>query len=433
MKMSRKHVVIAICGALLIWLILPNPGRRVSSAPTVAPTLPLLPSDPAPVYSTRGRGKLTVEGDGCCDGVVFPGTFEMDYEMDESTRGVRITRLDTTLADMDIAFHFLIFEMGRVRMRCGTARSESPIDGSVDAAGNLIVATGAATLSGASFDRRDDSGECAGGVSAISLSNNAPLTGRLDPLSNNLFFNSSFTTVTEGHTYTVHLEMTGEYVNRPPVALMGVEGPGLEAFAQGGCPAVMNGGNPAEPTVEANDPGGLKMYARSFSSDADGTWRGADIRFDQWFHSRDSEPIKFIGESRWLGPLLFEFGPMHHLKLETTDRAGDVSNSICDFRVVDRTPPAVIPPGDSEVGSSVYGGATPSTSDALRAFLNSASAKDIVDTKPTALPPLLNGKTVNDGTFFPAGTWLSVTFRFLDKFGNVGSSVSLVRVNPPKK
>ena len=376
---------------------------------------------------------MAVNGEGCCDGVPFPGTFEMDYEVDEAAGRVEITRLSAALADMDITFHFLIFETGRVKVRCGTARSASPIEGSVDAFGNVTIAAGAATLTGEAFQRREEGGECGGGSSAITLTNNAPLTGLLNPASNRLSLSGAFTTVTEGHTYDVRLDMTGEYVNRPPVAVFGAEGRGLEAFAQGGCPAVMNWGNPPEPTVEANDPAGLKMYLRSFSFDPDGAWSGADLFLDQWFHGRDSGPLKFIGESRRLGPAYFEFGPVHHLKLETTDRAGVTDVSPCDFRVVDTTPPAVTAPAAAEVGASVYGGATPSTSDALRKFLDGASAADAADLWPSPLPPLLDGEKVTDETFFPAGVWLKVTFRFADRFGNLGSSDSYVRVYAPQK
>jgi hypothetical protein len=377
---------------------------------------------------------MAVNGEGCCDGVPLPGTFEMDYEVDEAAGRVRITRLSAALADMDITFRFLIFETGRVKVRCGTARSASPIEGSVDAFGNLSIAAGAATLSGEAFQQRDDGGECGGGASLITLANNAPLTGLLDPVSNRLSLSGAFTTMTEGRTYDVRLDMTGEYVNRPPVAVFGVEGPGLGAFAQGGCPAVMNHGNPPEPTVEANDPAGLKAYLRSFSYDPDGAWRGGDILLDQWFHGRDAGPVKFVGESRRLGPTYFEFGPVHHLTLETTDRAGVTDASPCDFRVVDTTPPAVTPPAAREVPASVKGGATPLTSEALKKFLySSAYVVDVVDPWPSPLPPLLNGNKVTDDTFFPSGVWLKVTFRYADKFGNVGSADSYVRVYAPKK
>jgi len=96
-------------------------------------------------------------------------------------------------------------------------------------------------------------------------------------------------------------------------------------------------------------------------------------------------------------------------------------------------PPAVTAPAPAEVGASVKGGATPSTSDVLRKWLARASAFDVADLRPSPLPPLLDGKEVTDDTLFPAGVWLKVTFRFADKSGNVGSSESSVRVNAPKK
>jgi hypothetical protein len=74
----------------------------------------------------------------------------------------------------------------------------------------------------------------------------------------------------EGNDYNLTLEMSGTYVNRPPRARFGVMGRHLEAFAQGGCPAVLNAGNPPEPVIEANDPAGLKMSLRSLSYDPDG-------------------------------------------------------------------------------------------------------------------------------------------------------------------
>jgi hypothetical protein len=375
---------------------------------------------------------MLVDGAGCCDGVVFPSTFEMDYEVDRSSGRVNISRLSAALADMDIRFHFLIFETGRVQVRCGSARNVSAVVGTLDSSGNLTIPAGAATLNGTSFGERDGVGKCGGSVSDLSLTNNAPLVGSLDPVSNSISFNGVFSVTTEGNTYNIQLNMTGDYVNRPPVAVFGVEGPGLEAFAQGGCPAVLNGGNPPEPTVEANDPSGLKMYLRSFSSDPDGAWAGADLALDQWFHGRDSGPIKFIGESRRLGPVVFEFGPIHHVTLETTDRAGATATSDCDFRVVDTTPPSVTPPGSTTVAATDSNGTTPSTSDALRDFLGGASAADSVDSAPTARPPLLNGKEVKENTLFPIGVW-AVTFRYVDRFGNQGAAVSSVRIVAPKK
>lgn len=378
---------------------------------------------------------MTVDGPGCCDGIVFPATFQMDYETD-SSGAVRINRLYSSLADMDLRFHFLIFETAHVQIRCGAVENTSVIDATRDSFGGLTIAAGAATLSGDSLQTRDADGNCGGGSSRLTLSNNAPLTGVLDPIGNRVSLNGSFATTTEGKTYNINLQMTGEYTNRPPVSQFGVEGAGLEAFAQGGCPAVLNGGNPPEYVVEANDPAGLKMFLKSFSSDPDGSWSGADIGYEQWFYAKNSEPQKFLGEGRRIGEFLFELDNFHSLTLKTTDRLGVSTTSDCNFRVVDRTPPVVTPPPDRTIESTVDGGATPSTSDALRDFLGKATASDAVDNKPTALPSLFNGAEITDSTFFPISTqnqWLPITFRFKDKFGNVGSATSYLRVVAPKK
>ena len=428
MKRIEKPHLLGICGALLISLSLAALfAGRADSAPA-----PPFSSAAAQSYGAHGRGTMTVDGPGCCDGVVFPGTFEMNYQVD-SLGHVNISRLYTTLADMDVTFHFLIFETGRVQMRCGTARNDADIVGNVDASGNLTIASGAASLSGNSYEKRDPGGNCGGNVSAITLNNNAPLTGVLDPASNRISFAGVFSATTEGNTYTVRLDMTGDYLNRPPIAVFGVEGPGLERFSQGGCPAVLNHGNPPEPTVEANNPAGLKMYLKSFSGDPDGAWQGGDLQLDQWFHGRDATPLKFIGESRRLGPLVFEFGPIHHLELQTTDRAGALSSSDCDFRVVDTTPPSVTPPASTTITESIPGGATPSTSQALKNFLASAAATDVVTTSPTSLPPLFNGKEIKPDTVFPTGSSSEVQFRFADAVGNVGTASSWIKVIASKK
>lgn len=435
MKSLRRRAALAACAALLLWLALTTaPYRRASSAPAPPPPPPPpAAAAPAQLFMTRGGGTMTVEGDGCCDGLAFPASFEMDYEADAATGRVTVTRLYTTVADVDVSFHFLIFETARVSVRCGTARNEAPVEGSADASGNVVVDTGAATLSGSAFNRRDLEGECGGGRTALTLTNNAPLRGLLDPASNRLTLAGTFAATVEGHSYTVGLDVKGVYLNRPPVSVFGAEGSGLGGFAQGGCPAVVRWGNPPEPVVEANDPAGLKMYLRSFSRDPDGAWGGADLRFEQWFYARDAEPFKFVGEGRRFGPVLFEFGPVHHLRLETTDRAGASATSPCNFRVVDTTPPVVTPPPATGVGASGAGGATPSTSDALRKFLDGASAADSADVGPSRLPPILGGKVVQPDTFFPAGGWLKVTFRFTDKWGNVGTAESSVYVTSPKK
>src|SRR5215211_1060576 len=119
MKKLSRHRAAAICAATLLWLLVATlPARRAASSPPAAAPPPPASGAPAPVYRARGRGTLAVDGPGCCDGAAFPGTFEMDYEVDEAAGRVSITRLNAALADVDITFHFLIFETGRVQVRC---------------------------------------------------------------------------------------------------------------------------------------------------------------------------------------------------------------------------------------------------------------------------------------------------------------------------
>src|SRR4030095_9846471 len=221
MNLRRKrHQVIGIVGGLLLSLsITALLAWRAYSAPAPPPSA----SPALQAYSAHGRGTMLVDGAGCCDGVVFPSTFEMDYEVDRSSGRVNISRLSAALADMDIRFHFLIFETGRVQVRCGSARNVSAVVGTIDSSGNLTIPAGAATLNGTSFGERDGVGKCGGSVSDLSLTNNAPLVGSLDPVSNSISFNGVFSVTTEGNTYNIQLNMTGDYVNRPPVAVFGVE------------------------------------------------------------------------------------------------------------------------------------------------------------------------------------------------------------------
>ena len=433
--MARKSQTILLVGFLLFLVgvvsLVPVLRNAVASPPP-----PMPPSSGSALqYSASGKAVMSVNGPGCCDGITFPATFTMDYATDGSG-AVHINRLQASMADMDLRFHFLIFETANVHIRCGAVQNNGVIEATQDAFGGLNIPSGAATLAGDSLQTRDTEGNCAGANRPLVLSNNAPLTGVLDPAGNRVFLNGSFATTTEGNTYNITLEMTGEYINRPPVAVFGAEGPGLEAFSQGGCPAVLNGGNPPEYVIDANDPSGLKMYLKSFSSDPDGAWSGGDIGFDQWFYARNSEPQKFIGEGRRYGPMTFEFGVFHSVTLQTTDRLGVSTRTDCNFRVVDRTPPVVTPPSSTTIDSTGDGGTTPAASDALRDFLGHASASDEADSAPKALPPLMNGKEITNSTFFPITTqdqWLTITFRFADKFGNVGSADSYLRVVKPKK
>ena len=385
--------------------------------PTFADTL---------LYSVRGTVSMTISGAGCCEGINFAGTFEMDYLQDTSGR-IEIARLQTSLADMDIVFRFLIFETSRIKIRCGEAHSNRTITGNIDGLGNLTIPSGAASIFGSSLENRSALGECSGTATSLTGTNNAPLRGLLDPAANYAAIAGAFTARVDGNDYSLTLDMTGAYANRPPRARLGVAGRNLEAFAQGGCPAVMNTGNPPELVVEANDPAGLKMALRSLSYDPDGAWRRADIGMDKWFYARGARPFEFLAEGREYGPMTFNFGLRHRLVLETSDRLGAATTDDCSFRVVDTTPPVVTPPAAISVAATFRGGALVRNSTPIRKFLAGATCRDIVDTSPTQLPALLAGAEVTSGTVFPIGG-RRVTFRCRDRFGNTGTAQSTVKV-----
>jgi hypothetical protein len=381
-------------------------------------------------YSVRGTGTVTINGAGCCEGVNFPGTFEMDYRQDSGGR-IEVTRLQTRLADMDIVFRFLIFETTRFTIRCGEMHNERPITGAVDPFSNLMIPSGAVSISGGSFEKRNERGECFGASTSLAAINNSPIRGVLDPAANRVAIAGAFTTRLEGNDYNLTLDMSGAYANRPPRARLGVTGRNLEAFAQGGCPASLSTGNPPELVVEANDPSGLKMSLRSSSYDPDGAWTRADLELDKWFYARDAAPLRFIAEGREYGPMIFDFGPRHRLVLETSDRLGAATTDDCSFRVVDRTAPSVTPPALISIPATFRGGARVRDSSTIRTFLAGATCGDIVDVSPTQLPPLLAGAEVTSATVFPLGI-SNITFRCRDRFGNTGTAQSRVKVSASK-
>jgi hypothetical protein len=405
-----------------------DPGSVAGLAGTLVAPPSLV--DARPWYRVRGTGTLTISGAGCCEGANFPGTFQMDYRQDASGR-VEVTRLQASLPDTDIVFRFLIFEVNRVTIHCGELSNDRPITGDVDSFSNLTIPAGAATISGSAFEKREARGQCIGASTSLTATNNSPIRGVLDPAANHAALAGAFTTRIEGNDYNLTLSMTGAYANRPPRARLGVTGRNLEAFAQGGCPAILNTGNPPELVVEANDPSGLKMSVRSHSYDPDGAWIRADLALDKWFYARAGTPLRFIAEGREYGPMTFDFGPRHRLVLETSDRLGAAATADCSFRVVDTTAPVVTPPASISVAATFRGGARVRDATAIRTFLAGAACRDIVDTTPTQLPPLLAGAEVTSATVFPVGS-SSVTFRCRDRFGNTGTAQSRVKVSTSK-
>jgi hypothetical protein len=148
---------------------------------------------------------------------------------------------------------------------------------------------------------------------------------------------------------------------------------------------------------------------------------------DKWFYARDGAPFDFLAEGREYGPMLFNFGPQHRLVLETSDRLGAATTSECSFRVVDTTAPAVEPPTPISIAATFRGGAVVGASPPIRAFLAAGRCVDVVETATTQLPPLATGASVTETTVFPIGV-TSVTFRCRDRFGNVGTAQSTIKV-----
>jgi hypothetical protein len=403
-----------------------NAAARSSADSDGFPAPYLILDDTRLRYSARGTGTMTINGAGCCEGINFVGAFEIDY-LQETGGRVEITRLQTNLADIDIVFRLLIFETNRIKIRCGETHNERSIIANVDDRGNLTIPSGAASISGASFENRNALGECSGTGAVLTATNDRALSGLLDPAANRVALAGAFNTRVDGNNYNLTLNMTGIYTNRPPQARFGVEGRNLEAFAQGGCPARLGTGNKPEMVVEANDPSGLKMSLRSLSYDPDGAWSRADVALDKWFYARGGDPFNFVAEGRKYGPMNFDFGPQHRLRLETSDRLGAATTADCSFRVVDTTPPEVTPPASIRVPATIRGGVRVGDSPALRVFLTGATCRDLVDLSPAPMPPLVAGAEVTIATIFPVSV-SNVTFRCRDRFGNTGTAQSSVNV-----
>lgn len=93
----------------------------------------------------------------------------------------------------------------------------------------------------------------------------------------------------------------------------------------------------------------------------------------------------------------------------------------------DTQPPIVTAPPAITVPATTASGASGADSPALAAFLAGGSATDNLDAAPTRLAPLVNGNPIAASTVLPLGT-TTVTFRFRDAAGNVGSATSTVTV-----
>jgi hypothetical protein len=97
--------------------------------------------------------------------------------------------------------------------------------------------------------------------------------------------------------------------------------------------------------------------------------------------------------------------------------------------VPDAVPPVVTPPPGLTTAATETGGARAAAAPALAAFLAGGSAIDALDPAPVRLAPQAGGLDVTAETLFPIGM-TSVTFRYRDSAGNVGSAAATVTVTP---
>lgn len=384
---------------------------------------------PVPIpqqFLAQGLAEMTISGPSCCDGYRFQGVFEAAFDVDPGGT-ITIHRLRTELFPIDIG-HVGVFGLATVPLRCAEAINDGPIVGAVSGTAITLPAGGASLLA-TSFATQAADGSCTEQNLGLDALNPASIVGTHDPAGNRFSLTSTFAATVEGGTYSIGVALEGVYVNRPPMARLGLVLPGLE---QGGCPAVWHEGNPPEWRIEANHPQGLKAPLRSFSNDPDTALAPrADLAHEVWTHAQDGGAEVYLGTGPDLGDRTFAYGPVHRVRLLAADQLGGQAIDECTFRVVDTTPPVVMPPPAMAVRCSQHWGATPASSAELAAFLGAAGATDAGDGSPVALPARVGGVEVTPSTPFWLDAWVGavpVELRFRDAAGNVGTAASSVAV-----
>jgi pimeloyl-ACP methyl ester carboxylesterase len=163
---------------------------------------------------------------------------------------------------------------------------------------------------------------------------------------------------------------------------------------------------------------------------------GANVTLDAR-ESRDPEGHSIT--IQWSGPFGTTTGALasvdvplgdHRIAVVVRDEQQRVTSTFV-VSVRDSTPPTVHTPSALTIAATVQDGTTALASPALAVFLRSATAVDSVDAAPVALSSQVSGLDVTDNTIFYVGT-TTVTFRFLDASGNLGTATSTVTVLPPQ-
>jgi hypothetical protein len=116
----------------------------------------------------------------------------------------------------------------------------------------------------------------------------------------------------------------------------------------------------------------------------------------------------------------------HSFELTVSDQFGRVDTDSVTVSVRDSRAPTVIVAGALIVASSGPGGVAAADA-ALEAFLHGATASDLVNPLPVRRTPQIGGIDVRDDTILPMGA-TTVTFRFRDFSGNIGTATATVTV-----
>lgn len=409
------------CGALLV--------VSLGLAAGIAESAP--PLDPPLRYSARGTATATVVGPNCCNGTVFSGRFRLAYEVSSSGEAW-LGELTFELDDRDVFVHggFLGLFTEVIPIRCGGGGSRAPASGWADGPELLRFPAGALQIAGGFADERLTDGVCGDIGTSLAAVNSSDVAVTHRPAGDQVALDATFSAELGGGSYVLHLQGSGRFDNRPPLAELAFGYPD-GTYQDGGCPAFwwQNEQKQWELAAQANAPEGLVASLLSLTSDLDGGRR--DIFGDRWFDTRPGERAAVLGQGGEIGPFTFGWGAPHQVELLSFDGKGASAAAACSFRVVDTVPPLVTPPAPLVTSCSTAGGATPATSSALAAFLAGARASDVADTTPTQLPPLLTsaGTPITSTTLFPAdGASRSVTFRFRDDWSNAATATATVRV-----
>jgi hypothetical protein len=158
---------------------------------------------------------------------------------------------------------------------------------------------------------------------------------------------------------------------------------------------------PADITAEANGPTGSKV---SFASPT-----AVDIV---------DGPVPNVSCTPESGSL-FALG-VSTVTCSTSDSRGNRGSATFNVKIVDTTPPVLIPPGDTSVYATTDAGSN-ALDDGPSSFVHGAHASDIVDPQPVV--------TSNRPAFFGVGT-TTVTFTATDASGNKASATANLTLLP---